>query len=646
MIPRRLLRFRRRRCLLMLMAVLGVLLLGFKVYLRASRSASHPGSSGSSGGRRERPVPVDHRIRTSGCTMPQFDPFDPSVKPYFHHHLEGGGSCCQGKPNFLTIRNGFAVILEDKLGEHGVRPEDLLCFYKEIHRNQSAASPENVIAYGDRQPLLLNQPLKEEFVSVECATRQSPHQTFHNQYLLNVVVKRDVEERCLKSNRTTLHNLSVLMLGLDSVSYLNLDRHMPKTAQFLRERLGAFELRGYNKIGDNSYPNQHALITGLKFAETWRYALEGIYDSLTWRFIWQQYGERCYRTMFLEDWPLYGIFYRFANGFRRPPADYYPRHVIMAMEKSSKWITKDTWQPRCLGPTRTFEEMLDYIARFTDAMGERHFFAYVWINEITHNYLNAAGYADEPFQLHLQALQTSGVLDHTVLVFLSDHGLRFGDYRSTYIGKFEDRQPFAFVVFPPWFLEQNPEAARSLRVNQFRLTTPFDVHATLVELLDYPSVKRPHTKYGLSLLHEIPEARTCADAHIGPHWCACNVRGEVSVSSTLALAMANRLVTWINGLVALAMRKCAEYQLHRIMDVTALQVTPSERAHNTSHYWVTVELLPGYAVFEGTVRVTGDAITALNDISRNDRCTMMSYCVWTHWLEKYCYCLRTVGQQM
>ncbi|XP_037567014.1 uncharacterized protein LOC119446613 [Dermacentor silvarum] len=641
MIPRRLLRFRRRRCLLRLMAVLGVLLLGCKVYLRASRSTSHPESSGSSGGRRERPVPVDHRIRTSGCTMPQFDPFDPSVKPYSHHHLEGGGSWCQGKPNFLTIRNGYVAILEEKLKEHDVRPEDLVCFYKEIQRNQSAANPENVTAYGNRQPLLFDKPLKEEFVSVECSTIQSPNQTFHNQYLLNAVVKKDVEERCEKVNNTALRKLSVLVLGLDSISYLNLNRHLPATAQFLREELGAFELRGYHKIGDNSYPNQHALLTGLKFAETWRYAPKGFYDNLTSRLIWQQYGERGYRTMFLEDWPWYGTFNRFANGFRRPPADYYPRHVIMAMENSSKWITEDTNQPRCLGPTMIFEEMLDYLARFADVMAERLFFAYAWFNEITHNSLNSAGYADEPFRRHLETLRVYGALDNTVLVFLSDNGLRFGDSRATYIGKFEDRQPFAFLVFPPWFLDENPKAARSLLYNQFRLTTHFDVHATLAELLHYPSVQRPQTKYGRSLLHEIPEARTCADAHIGTHWCVCNVRGDVAVTSTLALAMANRLVAWINGLVAQATRQCAEFRLLRVMDVTALQVT-----HNTSHYWVTVQLSPGNAIFEGTVLVTGDAMTALNDISRNDRRTTVSRCVWGHWLEKYCYCLRTVEQQM
>ncbi|XP_072140146.1 uncharacterized protein [Dermacentor andersoni] len=244
--------------------------------------------------------------------------------------------------------------------------------------------------------------------------------------------------------------MSILVLGQDMVSYLNLDRHLLDTAQFVRETLGAFELRGYNKLDDNTYPNVHAFITGLNFTETLEYRLQGFYDSLTSHLIWQHYRTRGYRTMFLEDWPLHGSFYRFAKGFRRPPTGYYMRRVIMAMEAPSVFITKEGMKARCLGPTIVFD----------------------------------VGYADKFLRRHLEALHSSDVLNHTLLIFYSDQGTGFGDLRASYIGKFEDSQPFAFVIFPQWFLEQNPEAARSLRVNQFRLTTAFDLHETLIELLD------------------------------------------------------------------------------------------------------------------------------------------------------------------
>ncbi|KAL1479639.1 hypothetical protein MTO96_051697 [Rhipicephalus appendiculatus] len=547
-----------------------------------------------------RPIPVGHRIRTEGCTIPEFNPFDPTIRR--HHHRHPNISWCHGKPNFLTIRNGVVDVLEDKLDKHSVLPDDLLCFYREIQRNQYSSEPDGFAFYGDRQPLLFDKPLKEEFVFVECATKQSPNRIFHKQYLLNAVIKKDVEDRCSKTNRTTPHNLSVLVLGLDSMSYLHLERHLRETVKFVREKLMAFELRGYNKVGDNSYPNQRALVTGLDFDETLKYAPDGFYDSLASRMIWQQYAERGYRTMVLEDWAKHGIFNEFAHGFRFPPTDYYPHNAILAMEKASEWIMGNVRLPRCLGPKLLAEETLDYVTRFTQLMSERPFFAYIWVNEITHDNLNMAALADKPFRRLLESLRSSGVLNRTVLVFVSDHGTRYGKSRYSFIGKFEDRQPFAHVAFPKWFLEQNPKAARSLLANQLRLTTPYDVHATLVELLDYPSSERPHTAYGRSLLHEIPETRTCADAHIRPHWCACNVLGDVTVSKQMAWLMAEQVVYRLNKLVPQDPGKCAVLRPGAVYDVTALQAaTRTGEAQEAAYYWVTVRVLPINSFYEASL---------------------------------------------
>ncbi|KAH9377060.1 hypothetical protein HPB48_011033 [Haemaphysalis longicornis] len=541
-----------------------------------------------------------------------------------------------------SCRAGFPFVVEDNLLAHNVHPNDLVCTSKEIYLNDSFAKPDSVYMEGGREDISFDKPLDKEFLFVECATRQSPGFPFHEQFLLNPKLKTRTEERCRNARRQTPHNLSVLVLGLDSVSYLNLDRHLPETAWFMREELGAFELHGYNKLGDNSYPNQVPLIMGLKDFEANKAAPDGFYDKLSAQFIWNKYAERGYRTMFLEEWPYYGLFNYFRKGFRHSPADYYLRPVIMAMDDSPR-NTKNWESVRCLGPTMPFEELLDYLDRFTRMMGDRPFFSYTWISEITHDSLNSAGYADAPFRRHLQSLRESGVLNRTILVFLSDHGLRFGDVRATYIGKFEDRQPFAFLAFPPWFLSANPEAERSLRVNQQRLTTHFDVHAMLVELLDYPRLKKPNTTYGLSLLHEVPGTRTCAEASIGPQWCTCSARANDTVSEKFAASLAEQLLQNINEKVSHKPRWCSQYMLLQMMDVTVLQPTVAERATNTTHYWVTIKLSPGEAVFEGTVRAQGDNMTVLKEISRCNWYSDSSYCLPYTWLGKYCYCRRTFG---
>ncbi|KAH9377053.1 hypothetical protein HPB48_010257 [Haemaphysalis longicornis] len=295
----------------------------------------------------------------------------------------------------------------------------------------------------------------------------------------------------------------------------------------------------------------------------------------------------------------------------------------------------------CLGNTMPFEVLLDYLAHFTRTMKDRTFFTYAWFTDITHDVFKNAGYADAPFHRLLLWLLDTGVLNRTVLVFLRDLGFRMGGVRSTFMGKLEDRQPFAFIAFPPRFLRAHPEAASSLRVNQWRLTTHFDVHATLVELLDYPRRESLNTTHGLSLLHQVPETRTCADASIGKSFCVCNVI-PYAVKQTLAASLTNYLLSTINTLVQQATRHCSQYRRLEIIDVMSLQPTAAERARNVSHYSVTVKVSPGEVVFEGAARVQGNEISEVGDVSRCDEYSRLSYSVHTRWLRRACHCRRTV----
>lgn len=169
-------------------------------------------------------------------------------------------------------------------------------------------------------------------------------------------------------------------------------------------------------------------------------------------------------------------------------------------------------------------------------MGTRPFIAFAMVSTITHDYLNNAGLADEPTVRLLEDLWSARVLNNSALVLFSDHGLRFGAIRETYIGKFEERLPFMFINFPTWFLDQNPEIAESLKANQDRLVTLFDIHATMLHLLDLSLEKTSQEKdiattLGSSLLNDISPKRTCEDANIQPHFCACQTLEDVPMDN-------------------------------------------------------------------------------------------------------------------
>ena len=78
-------------------------------------------------------------------------------------------------------------------------------------------------------------------------------------------------------------------------------------------------------------------------------------------------------------------------------------------------------------------------------------FGMLWETDMTHEQLNEAWFADEPYSRLMQRMKDIGVLDNAVLFFLSDHGLRYGAYAQTDVGAIETNLPLFHVAFPPWY---------------------------------------------------------------------------------------------------------------------------------------------------------------------------------------------------
>jgi len=72
--------------------------------------------------------------------------------------------------------------------------------------------------------------------------------------------------------------------------------------------------------------------------------------------------------------------------------------------------------------------------------------------------------------------------------------------------------PFMGLRLPPSFISAHPVAAQNLRINANRLTTPFDIHATLRDIVDYTgdvagANEEQLNRRGISLFREISKVR-------------------------------------------------------------------------------------------------------------------------------------------
>ena len=89
------------------------------------------------------------------------------------------------------------------------------------------------------------------------------------------------------------------------------------------------------------------------------------------------------------------------------------------------------------------------------------FFSFTFLTRLTHEHIEDASKADA---LHIDFLKhVHKWLNNTLLIYFSDHGMRFGRIRQTFIGILEERLPFMFYVFPSWFEAKHPHLIENLK---------------------------------------------------------------------------------------------------------------------------------------------------------------------------------------
>lgn len=260
--------------------------------------------------------------------------------------------------------------------------------------------------------------------------------------------------------------------------------------------------------------------------------------------------------------------------------------------------------------------------------------------------------------MFLQHLHRNRLLNNTVLVFVSDHGLRWGSFRETFQGHLEERLPTLWFIFPRWFQTKYPSAVRNLRANANKLTTPFDFHETLIDFANLSRIEdteiQRRTRNSLaktrqsSLFLPVSGNRTCTDAGIPKHFCTChNDVKAVKTNNTVVAQGATAIVNYINEML-INSDKCARLSLLSIEAASVERSSMSEKFdwNSTdanaakSSYVITVKTTPGGGVFEASVKYEADrrAFLVIGSVSRINTYGNQGNCINDYILRLYCYC--------
>lgn len=486
-----------------------------------------------------------------------------------------------------------------------------------------------------------NVTLTNDTFLVRCKNTKTKEVVYSNTHT-SILINSNVEKKMAKQKSS----LSVLFVGIDSISRLNLIRMMPKTYQYLKEKEW-IEYKGYNKMGDNTFPNLMAIFTGKNESEAFRTCNPrkvGFLDKCN--FIFFNYSEAGYITAYAEDEAKINTFNYRKKGFVNPPTDYYLRPYAIASEQLG--IVKKDSMKYCVGPESYGERILNVAKDFATTFKNQANFGFFWMNSFSHNELNAPSGMDYKVRGFLRDITSDGITNNSFVVFLSDHGLRFGEIRYTDTGWLEERLPYLFFSVPKWFQERHSKEYNNLKNNANKLTTPYDLHMTLQDILAKTTNYKIQAASGCpnckSLFEEVQNERSCEEAGITQHWCTCEGYKKIGTTEKIVLDGAGSVIEKIEEIKKRnwsQMKRCAKYKLKKVISSDISDSIISYR--NNTYLKFVFETVP-YAVFEATVEMIGvynngsvkyevqDGISRLNYFGYHGRCVKDAH------LQTFCYC--------
>lgn len=549
---------------------------------------------------------------------------------------------CSGKEIFVNTMDGLRL-------KSPLNTEQ--CVYNEIEWVDDRHANYSNLHVEKNPPFLMN--ISSDFFFVSCYKSNASKTPDHEQFFAQVIRKPSVIQR-IKETPHGKHSLqmNVLIMILDSMSHMSYQRKVPKTYALLKNELGAVILNKYTIVGDGTTCNFIPLLTGhlqSELPET-RRRHNGSTFVDCYPFIWNTYKQNGYTTCFAEDLPNGGAFQFRLKGFKDIPVDHYLRPFWqMALESDLKRHSR----PYCLGYQIGYLYQLNYFKDFVRKYSDVPKFGINFHTEFSHDDNNLATVMDDDLANTLMEFKRDGTLNNTLLVVMADHGARYDKVRHTMQGKLEERMPMMSLTFPEWFKLKYPNYYKNLVSNADKVTTAFDVHATLMNLLDITQAEIPPNDEdrGISLLLNIPLSRTCADAGIDKHWCVCKDFYDADLKHEAVTKIANKLMDLIIWHVENATHLCAKLSLSAIKDAKLLvpnSQRDKEKNSDVLTYQVIIETEPNKALYEGTGTISKDfsqwqvssELSRINMFGSQARCVeeilpeIRIYCLcrdWKHW---------------
>ncbi|KAI8433809.1 hypothetical protein MSG28_015775 [Choristoneura fumiferana] len=420
--------------------------------------------------------------KSSGCDPPPLDPFAAEVLQFSRDLPK---VVCEGTDWVQCYLHECRVIKEILLAK-----KDVFCIYKDIlyvdDFTTKLGPPKKVYGSG------IYKLEASDHVKVACTSYEGlvPSRWFGYKAgfrpLPRPPATPTLQPPPAPRLRPPSDPFNVLIVVFDSTSHGGFVRRMPKSYDLLTRELKAVVMNKYNILGDGTTAALFPLLTGKTPLEHKEYrkmlSKEFIDEKILLFHVASTLG---YRTAYFENMPWIGTFQTRFNGFERQPAHHYLRAMLMLETEGGRKWWHGVKGRYCIGDTPQYAMMFNLTRQFYDLDGLH--FSFTFIGDISHDDFNMITTADDELVDLLRSFQDRG---DTMLMVMGDHGTRYNSIReTTFQGKLEELLPFMAIRLPPELVRNRPDALTALVDNANALTTPFDIHTTLLDVMGAGEMK-------------------------------------------------------------------------------------------------------------------------------------------------------------
>ena len=160
-------------------------------------------------------------------------------------------------------------------------------------------------------------------------------------------------------------------------------------------------------------------------------------------------------------------------GFREAPTDFYLRPYWLSLYDSISYeptLFNSNEKP-CYFDKLLHKISFDWLKEFEELYSKDEEtksiprFGIIKLNEMSHDYLDRLPWIDNDLERLLKDLFTDTYLNNTLFILMGDHGHRFHNIRTTFIGKLEVKLPMFGMMIPKQLISKNEFIRNNLRKN-------------------------------------------------------------------------------------------------------------------------------------------------------------------------------------